>query len=186
MRTVLAVTVRAFIAGLGWWVLSEGRADYAGAGAVVVLVTVGTSLWLAPARAGTVRQPRRPARPVARAGALVGLVAWYAVQILRGGIDVAGRLLRRRVAVAPVVVETRTRLPEGVTRPLAVAMYNLMPGSLVRDIDGDQVSLHSLDTALEPRRQWRALEERLARAAGLDLADPEPDPGAGRPRRDAG
>lgn len=168
MRTVRVVSGRALALALLWWVLSEGRPGYAVSGGVVVLLALAASIVLAPVPAPAERHPTL-ARPSARVVGLAVLIGWYAVQIIRGGLDVTGRLLRRRTAVAPVVVETRTHLPAGRLRPLAVAMYNLMPGSLVCGMQDDLIRLHSLAAELEARQQWHDLEDRLARASGIAL-----------------
>lgn len=171
MRGALRLLARAAALVLLWWVLSEGDGGYAAYGALAVPLALGVSLWLArPGGAATGAAPLRAADVVGRLVGLVLLVGWYAAQVVLGGVDVARRLLRRSVDVAPVVVRTRSRLPAGPVRQLAVGMYGLLPGSLVADTDGDLVSLHSLDAELRPEAQWRALEERLAQAAGVALA----------------
>lgn len=148
-----------------WWVLTEGRSGYAGYGLLAVPLALAVSLWLVPA-AG------RPVRRAPWGRRLVGLLAlagWYARQVVAGGVDVARRLLRRVPDVTPVVRRSRCRLPVGPARQLAVGMYGLMPGAVVSGTDGDEVELHSLDAAMDPEGQWLALEQRIARAAGLEL-----------------
>lgn len=166
MRTVRALVLRAALLALLWWVLVEGRGEYAAYGLLAVPPAVAVSLWLSPprdlpARAGPSGASRLPA--------LARLVGWYAAQTVLGAVDVARRLLRRRADVSPVVVHVATRLPEGPLRQTAVAMYGLMPGSLVSAADGEELSLHSLAAELDAAGQWRALEERLAAAAGVEL-----------------
>lgn len=166
MRLATALVLRAAALSGLWWVLTEGRPGYAGYGTVAVPLALAVSMWLVPPPAAL---PRGRAGPGSRAVGLVALLGWYAGQVVRGAVDVSRRLLRRRVDVAPVVVEVRARLPRGALRQLAVAMYGLMPGSLVSGTDGDLVQLHSLSEELGAEAQWRTLEERLARTAGLDL-----------------
>lgn len=180
MRVLLAVLVRGLLLAGLWWVLTEGRPGYLLYGALTVPVVLGVSLWLAPAGRLAIgpRPSPRPARLAERGLGLARLVGWYAAQVALGGVDVARRLLRRRADVDPLVVQVRTRLPEGAARQLAVAMYGLMPGSLVSGTDGDLVQLHSLHEELGPVAQWRDLEDHLAHAAGLDLPDPQPDVGS--------
>ena len=160
---------RALVLAVLWWVLTEGRADYLLYGLLAVPLAVAASLWLTPPATG------RPARAgvVQRLSGLVRLLGWYAGQTVRGALDVTRRLLRRSVDVAPVVVEVTVRLPAGPVRQAAVAMYGLMPGSLVSGTDGETFALHSLSPELESVRQWRELEDRLARAAGLHLGGEE-------------
>ncbi|MFX0537807.1 Na+/H+ antiporter subunit E [Ornithinimicrobium sp. Y1847] len=173
MTWVLAILARGAGLALLWWVLTEGRSGYAVYGALAVPVALAVSLWLAPPSSpGTAQASRREAGPVGhRLVSVPRLIAWYAVQVTAGAVDVARRLLRRRPDVAPVVVETTTRLPEGPWRQLAVAMYGLMPGSLVCDTDGGRLRLHTLAEELDPIGAWRELEDHLARAAGLELPD---------------
>ncbi|WP_131105294.1 Na+/H+ antiporter subunit E [Ornithinimicrobium sufpigmenti] len=172
MRWVVAVLLRGLVLAALWWVLVEGRARYAGYGLAAVPLALVVSLWLVPA-GGFALGPRPTGwRQVAgRTGGVLALVGWYARQVVAGGVDVARRLLRREPDVAPVVRRTRFHLPPGPARQLAVGMYGLMPGAVVSGTDGDLVWLHSLDAAMHPERQWLALEERIARAAGLDLTD---------------
>lgn len=170
----MSLVVRGLVLGVLWWVLIEGRATYAGYGLVAVPLALAVSLWLVPAGSWALGpQPlRRWAQPGRRVSGVLVLVGWYAWQVGAGGVDVARRLLRRVPDVAPVLRRSRFRLPPGPARQLAVAMYGLMPGAVVSDTDGDVVWLHSLDAAMDPEGQWRALEERIARAAGLELTDP--------------
>lgn len=171
MRLLLAVLVRGGALAALWWVLTEGRSGYAVYGLLSVPLVLLASLLLVPAGRAAVgpRPEPRPAHLARRAAGTLTLAGWYAWQITRGAVDVAQRLLRREVDISPVVVELRTRLPDGAARELAVGMYGLMPGSLVADTDGDRLWLHSLDPQLGPTRQWRDLEDRLARAAGIPL-----------------
>lgn len=181
MRWVVSLVLRGLALAVLWWVLVEGRAAYAVYGLVAVPLALAVSLWLVPAGSGGLGPAVSGAlgpRPllsrrqlVPRVGGLLVLVGWYAGQVVTGGVDVARRLLRREPDVAPVVRRSRFHLPAGPARPLAVGMYGLMPGAVVSGTDGDVVWLHSLDAAIDPEGQWLALEERIARAAGLDLTD---------------
>lgn len=174
MRLVLALLARLPLLALLWWVLIEGELAYAVYGLLAVPLTLAVSLWLVPP-GGWALGPRASLRPAALGRRLVGIIAlvgWYAGQVVAGAVDVARRLLRREVDVAPVVRRSTSRLPAGPARQLAVGMYGLMPGAVVCGTDGATVWLHSLDAEMGPEGQWQALESRIARAAGLDLAAP--------------
>lgn len=172
MTVLRGLALRAVALAALWWVLVEGDPGSLSYAAAAVPLAVAASWWLAPPR----RQPRPDRRQSSRRGepgrarAVVSLAGWYLVQIVHGGIDVARRILRRQLDVAPILVEVRTSLPAGPLRPLAVGMYNLMPGSLVAWTDGRTVRLHSLAADMAPEEQWRDLERRLAAAAGTGLA----------------
>lgn len=173
MRIAVSLVLRGLVLAGLWWVLVEGRPGYVVQGLVVVPLALLVSLWLSPVRGGAPgSRPPRGAGASGRSLAGLRLVGWYSRQVVAGGVDVARRLLRREPDVAPVVRRMRSHLPPGAARQLAVGMYGLMPGAVVCGTDGDDVWLHSLDAAMRPEQQWRALEERVARAAGLDLDRP--------------
>lgn len=174
MRLVLSLLLRGLALSALWWVLVEGRVGYAGYGLVAVPLALVVSLWLVPAGGGVLgpRPLLRWAQLVPRVSGVLLLVGWYAGQVVAGGVDVARRLLRREPDVAPVVRRSRFHLPPGPARQLAVGMYGLMPGAVVYETEGDIVWLHSLDAAMDPEGQWLTLEQRIARAAGLELTDP--------------
>lgn len=72
--------------------------------------------------------------------------------------------------------------PPGRGRQLAMALMNLMPGSMVQqvvdasgrpadapDADPTAVELHTLSGELAPAAQWEELQCRVARAVGVQL-----------------
>jgi multicomponent Na+:H+ antiporter subunit E len=140
-----------------WWALSEGRPGSWGVGAPVVALAAALSAALV-----------RPARHRVRWGPALRFAGWFAVQSLKGGVDVARRALSPSLPLDAGFVELRTTLPEGAPRVLLADATSLLPGTSTVDLDGDRVLVHGLvaDAALE--RDFRALEGRVAAIFGLE------------------
>ena len=159
---VLAVVARTLLGAILWWVLAEGRSDYAVYGLLAVPLGVAASLLAVP-------PGRRRGRLAPRAVALVRLGGFYLGRMVVGGVDIARRALRTPVDVDPVVLEVPVRLPRGTARDIALAMFNVMPGSLVQRQGEASAVVHVIAADVEAEREWRRLEERVARVAGIDL-----------------
>lgn len=100
--------------------------------------------------------------------------AWFAVQSVRGAVDVARRALAWRLPLAPGCRPFRTALPDGAPRILFANAITLLPGTLTAEFEGDLLVVHMLDTGADLTAELGALERRVARLFAL------PDgPGAG-------
>lgn len=140
-----------------WQVLAEGAVHYLQYGIPVVFACTLLSLRLSPP---VVRPHRR------RLWEVPSLIVWYLAQMFRGGVDVARRALRRHVDVDPHVLVLDVDLPEGMVRRVAMGMFNLMPGAMVRRDLGEQAEIHELAPDLDARGSWTELSRRLGRIAG--------------------
>jgi multicomponent Na+:H+ antiporter subunit E len=90
--------------------------------------------WLAPGQP----YPWRPLR-------LAAFAMYFLRESLRGGVDVAWRVLHPRMPIEPIYVEHRTQLPRGLPRSVFVATMNLLPGTLcVRLSDNGLLYVHVL------------------------------------------
>ena len=176
MRWLIAAVSRALPLGLIWLILTGPEVDYALYGLVSVTTATALSLTLLPPG------PDRPRGRVARAAHSLALAGWFLRQTLVGGVDVALRAVRRTPDIAPEVVVAPFLLPPGRGRQLAMALMNLMPGSMVQqvvdasgrpadapDADPTAVELHTLSGELAPAAQWEELQGRVARAVGVQL-----------------
>lgn len=170
MTTAVACLVRAGVFGLLWAVLSGFDPDYAVYGVVSVALVTWLSIVLLPPRTTSLAGL---AGLGTRVAGVFSLVVWFLGQVGAGGVDVALRAVKPRVDIDPTTVQAPQRLPEGHGRALSLLLMNLMPGSLVQSLsdDGDTVTLHTLSPELDPEAQWRGLQERVARASGLNLDD---------------
>lgn len=161
-----AAAVRTLVLAALWWVLIEGDPAYAHYALFAVPPAVGFTLWLSP--------PTAPGRAGAgllrRLAAAAVLVGWVAYRAVAGGADVARRAVARGRGgdTDPAEVTVPIRLT-GTARVFALATFNLMPGTLVRDHDDDAAVVHVLSPALDAAGSWSALEDRVGAVAGQDL-----------------
>lgn len=144
-----------------WWVLSEGESRAWGLGVLTVGAAVAASLWLW-------RPPRR--LPGSLPG-LLGFLAFFLWQSVRGGLMVAALALRPRLRLQPSLQEWTLRLPPGHGRVLLADAMTLTPGTCSARLEGDRLHLHALDVRFASEAQLRITEHRLARALGLEMRD---------------
>lgn len=160
VSAVRAVLWRSALFALLWWALTDGRADNWGVGAVSILAAAILSLRLLP--------------PVPTYVSRIGLlrfVAFFFVQSLRGGIQVAWFALRPRTGLRPDIHEIRLRMPEGIGRVLLTNTLSLLPGTLSVGLEGNRLCLHVLDGQAPAEAEVRRAEIRVAHMLGLKLEE---------------
>jgi multicomponent Na+:H+ antiporter subunit E len=134
-----------------WWVLAGADPDGWWVGVPAVL----GGAWIAH-RAF----PRPPPLSIAGLARFFGFFLHHAVA---GGVDVAARVLRPSLPIAPVFVAyPLTRVQGTAGRCLFVATLSLMPGTLAAALDGATVELHALDPRIASIEALAALEARVA------------------------
>lgn len=139
-----------------WWIVTEGRGGSWGVGAPVVLLAALTAAAVLPA-------PRRWIRPAA----LPRFLLFFGAQSIRGGVDVARRVLSPSMRLAPGFLTHRTFLPEGAPRVLLADVVSLLPGTVTVDLDGDHLRVHALEAGSAVHQELRAVEDRVAALFGL-------------------
>lgn len=90
-------------------------------------------------------------------------LGFFLRESLRGGWDVAWRVLHPRLPVTPGFVHFTTTLPEGPVRYLFVNVVSLLPGTVSAGFDGDRIVVHALDVDSGVETALRSLERRVAR-----------------------
>lgn len=143
-----------------WWALTLGEFAGLGFGAIVVALVAGVSLRLFPPSGYQLRP--------------LGLVLFFVYFLSRSvvaGLDVARRLLSPALPVQPGEITLTLRLPEGSPRWLLANTLSLMPGTLSALLDGDQLTLHCLDTRDPVERDVRETERQVGRVFGLAPAN---------------
>ena len=153
-----ALALRVTLFGFLWVVLTRQPAESWPYGIAVV----GLALWLSL----IVLPPPRRLQPFAPRGlVLVPLVLWEAV---RSGWDVALRAFRRSRPVDPDFMEYRLRHPSGLV-PVALGyLVNILPGTLVVDIEGDTMRIHVIDRRQANGARVARLERWLIWALAAD------------------
>lgn len=146
-----------------WWTLTGGDAEAWWFGLPAVMIAALTSAMLSP------RGGRR-----IRIRGLVTFVAFFLLESVRGGIDVALRALHPRLPIAPAFVRYNFRLSEGPGRVFLVNTISLLPGTLSAELRDAEVMVHALDERMPVARNLGALEDRVAALFGLELTNEKP------------
>jgi multicomponent Na+:H+ antiporter subunit E len=105
---------------------------------------------------------------------LIRFVPYFLWESVKGGTDVALRVLGPRVRVDPGYVDYPLRLHRPSARLLFLNTVNLLPGTLTADVQGDRATIHTLDRGGDLVRSLMALEERVAALFGEPLAASRP------------
>ena len=100
---------------------------------------------------------------------LAGFAPYFLWESLRGGVDVAMRVLLPRLRVRPGNQTYRVRLRSPQTRLLFIDSISLLPGTLSADLRGDLVTVHALDVRTDVVEGLTTLERRVAALFGETL-----------------
>ncbi|MFM9849711.1 MAG: Na+/H+ antiporter subunit E [Hyphomicrobiaceae bacterium] len=141
---------------------------YALAGADVAAWVVGVPTVLAAVAVGLAcRGPpwRLSPRGAARFAAI------FLAESLKGGLDVAARVLSPRVRIAPALVDYQASLlGKTPARAFFVLCVSLLPGTLVASIEDDRLVIHALDAGEQVPQDLMRLERAVADLFQLDAA----------------
>jgi multicomponent Na+:H+ antiporter subunit E len=92
---------------------------------------------------------------------------WFAVQAVRGAVDVSRRALSPRMPLNPGFRSWRTTLPEGTPRIMLANAVSLLPGTLSAEIEGQRLVIHLLDCQTDMATEIGRLEARIAAVFNL-------------------
>jgi multicomponent Na+:H+ antiporter subunit E len=135
-----------------WWVLAGHSPTGWAVGAVGILSATWVSMML-----------RSPSLMPFKLFAWLRFVPFFLWNSIRGGIDVALRVLRLQVPLHPSMVDYPMKLPTGPARVLFVNTVSLLPGTLSVRLENNAVTVHALDDALAVQTELAALEARVAK-----------------------
>lgn len=122
---------------------------------------IGAPVVVAAAALGGVLRADR--RPRLRWRGLLPFAAFFVRESLRGGWDVAWRVLHPRLRVAPGFIRFATALPDGPVRYFFVNVVSLLPGTVASGFDRDEIIVHALDVNAGVETTLRDLERRVAK-----------------------
>ncbi|MEA1051545.1 Na+/H+ antiporter subunit E [Lamprobacter modestohalophilus] len=114
---------------------------------------------------------RPPHRPRLRLGGLLRFLPFFAIESVRGGLDVASRVMRPRLRIDPGFQSYQMQLTDPIARVVFLDSISLLPGTLSADIVNDQVKVHALDASQDLAPSLQRLERVIAHLFG------EPEPG---------
>lgn len=107
--------------------------------------------------------------------------AWFAIQAIRGAVDVALRACDPRLPVAPGRLDYPLGLPDGAPRLVMANAITLLPGTLTAELHDDHMIVHVLDQRADVTADLRALELRVRALFALAPPGPVPLPVTGPP-----
>ncbi|MBW7057397.1 Na+/H+ antiporter subunit E [Paracoccus bogoriensis] len=146
-RLILPIVLLALI----WSMLTDWRLDAWVFGLPALAIAAGLLLAMPPSR-------RWRLSPVPT----LFFALWFAVQAVRGAVDVALRAMSPRMPLRPGFRSWRTFLPEGAPRIVLANAVTLLPGTLSAEIEGERLVIHVLDNRLDHDRALADLESRIA------------------------
>lgn len=153
-----ALIMRAVLFAVLWWVLTGGAPDAWGVGAVTIALAVAVSLRLrapGPLRLSIARVP--------------GFLAFFLLQSIKGGMQVAGMAVRPRLDLQPTTMEIHLRLPDESSRVFLTGTLSLLPGTLSFGLNGNRLLLHVLDRRMPIEQEVRNTEVQVARLFRIAL-----------------
>ena len=153
--TLKPAITRALLFAVLWWLLAEGRVDGWPMGGLAVVAATWASMVLAP-----------PAAPGLRLAALPGFLAFFLINSVRGGWQVAGMARRGCQALRPAFLELPLTLPMGAPRILLTYTLSLMPGTVGVELFDNHLRLHVLHQDLPVTQDAQALAQRIAALFG--------------------
>jgi multicomponent Na+:H+ antiporter subunit E len=146
------------LAALLWWVLVGGELTSWVVGVPVVAAAVWSAWHLHDGDAGHISLP-----------GLLRFIPFFLWESIRGGVDVASRVLRPCMAIRPGFISYTTTLRSPAARLLFVNCISLLPGTLAADISDDELRVHTLDLEGDTGRELSRLERRVAAVYGERL-----------------
>lgn len=94
------------------------------------------------------------------------LALYFARKSWSGGLDVAFRVMSRRIRVAPGFIRYATSLPPGPQLTLFINLISLLPGTVAAAHNAGMLVIHALDKQAGVETDLRELELRVARLFG--------------------
>lgn len=145
------------LAGL-WWLLSGGTPSSWLIGVPVVLFAA-----FAAQRLGGIAAPGLSMPGLAR------LVPFFLWESMRGGVDVARRVLVTPMRIAPGFATYPLRLQHPGARLLFANSVSLLPGTLSVDLRDDCLAIHALDCNSDFTRELQRVESVVGHVFGEAL-----------------
>ncbi|MES9850636.1 MAG: Na+/H+ antiporter subunit E [Candidatus Thiodiazotropha sp. L084R] len=105
---------------------------------------------------------REPAEGQFSLMGLLKFLPYFVWESVLGGIDVASRVMRPKMRIAPGFLDYQMHLTQPSARRLFVNSLSLLPGTLAADLDGDCLRIHALDLGVDLKRELARLEQMVS------------------------
>ncbi|MES9994214.1 MAG: Na+/H+ antiporter subunit E [Candidatus Thiodiazotropha sp.] len=112
---------------------------------------------------------RAPAEGALNLVGLLKFLPYFVWESVLGGIDVASRVMRPKMRIAPGFLEYPMRLTHPSARRLFVNSLSLLPGTLAADLDRESLRIHALDSSVDLNAELVRLERMVAAVYGEGL-----------------
>ncbi|MGD8940384.1 MAG: Na+/H+ antiporter subunit E [Gammaproteobacteria bacterium] len=156
--------MRIAIFALLWWTLSGGDADSWLIGLPAVLLAAWSSRKLGTAASLSLSIT-----------GLLRFIPFFVWESFRGGVDVASRILVKRLRIHPGFKHYHTKLPSQAERMFFANCISLFPGTLSVRLTSDVIEIHSLDTTVPVELELEKLETAVARLFSEAINSPSQD-----------
>ena len=135
-----------------WGLLTAGATGSWIIGAPVILLAA----WFA-------RSPGEREGATLSVRGVAAFLPFFIWESVRGGVDVARRVLAPSPRLATGFQDYRMTLSNPRAQLLFVNTVSLLPGTLATDLHGDRVRIHALDVSTDIRTDLSRLEAAVAR-----------------------
>lgn len=106
--------------------------------AVIFVLALIISIFFAPLKKLPPVSPKRIAYAVA-------YIPYLFLAIVRANLDVASRVVKRKIPLNPGIVEVKTTLKSSIAKTILANSITLTPGTLSVEISGDKLFIHWID-----------------------------------------
>jgi multicomponent Na+:H+ antiporter subunit E len=97
---------------------------------------------------------------------LIKFLPYFIWESILGGIDVASRVMRPKMRIAPGFLDYRMGLTQPSARRLFVNSLSLLPGTLAADLDEECLRIHALDCGADLNTELVRLERMVSAVYG--------------------
>ncbi len=101
--------------------------------------------------------------------ALFRFIPYFLWHSIKGGFAVAKLALRKSPDFTSTVIKFNTRLPDHGSQVFMSSIASLLPGTLIMDIQGDQLLVHVIDASMNIQDDLNHLETEIANLLGIEL-----------------
>mgnify|MGYP001192278083 CR=1 FL=1 len=92
---------------------------------------------------------------------LVGYFFWLLVEIVKSSIFVAKVIWRPKVSVSPSVFQVKTKHRSSLGKTVYANSITLTPGTITIDVEGDVLTVHSMERDLEDSLKAGDMDRRI-------------------------
>lgn len=162
-RPVRLVTRFMLLAGLWMVIVDADPSSW-----MIGIPTVGLATWVS-LRLSDRRVSIQPTR--LKLIGLIRFLPYFALDSLRGGIDVASRVMRPRLNIDPGFQRYVPRLSNPSAQVVFLDSISLLPGTLSADLRDGVIEVHALDVRSDLTPELLRLERLVAGVFGETLQE---------------